>query len=111
MENGDCEVIEDDNNMIGACTRRLDTLLDSTLYDEYGSTLHGLLGLRKSEVNLQFMEHSINDCLSQDERISDISVECEYTDDGILADIGIVYDDNELEFSYNVDGEEELSDA
>lgn len=111
MGEGDCEIIHDDDNMIAACIRRLNTELDSTLYDEYGSNLRGLLGLRKSEVNLQFMEHSINDCLSQDERISDVSVECQYLSKGILASIGIIYEDNELEFTYEINGEEDLSDG
>ena len=114
MTNGDVDLIEDDENMIGACIRRLDTLMDTTLYDEYGSNLHGLLGLKKSEVNLQFLNQTINECLSQDERLSDISVESEYTINGIRADITIVYEDNELSFEYETntnDGEEDLSDG
>ena len=42
MDNGDCELIHDTENMIGACTRRLNTELDTTLYLEYGSTLEGI---------------------------------------------------------------------
>lgn len=100
MDNGDCTVILDDENMVDACVRRLDTRLDSTLYDEYGSDLGDLLGLRKSDVNLQFLSQSIQSCLSQDERLSDISVDCEYSENGILADIKAVYEDNVLEFTY-----------
>lgn len=100
MDNGDCTVVLDDENMVDACIRRLDTRLDSTLYDEYGSDLGDLLGLRKSDVNLQFLSQSIQSCLSQDERLSDISVDCEYTDSGIMADISVLYEDNVLEFTY-----------
>lgn len=100
MDNGDCTVVLDDENMVEACVRRLDTRLDSTLYDEYGSDLGDLLGLRKSDVNLQFLSQSIQSCLSQDERLSDITVDCEYSSDGILADIKAVYEDNVLEFTY-----------
>lgn len=100
MDNGDCAVVLDDENMVEACVRRLDTRLDSTLYDEYGSDLGDLLGLRKSDVNLQFLSQSIHSCLSQDERLSDISVDCEYTDNGIMADISVLYEDNVLEFTY-----------
>lgn len=100
LSNGDIDTIIDDDNMISACIRRLDTRLDSTLYEVYGSDLQSLLGLRKSEVNLQFLEHSINECLSQDERLTDVSVTCEYTGNGITADIGIVYEDNVLDFTY-----------
>ena len=107
ITNGDCGLVYDDTNMIGACIRRLNTLLDTTLYESYGSNLRGLLGLKKSEVNLEFLSQRINDCLSQDIRITDCSVTCEYLPDGICADISIIYEDNELEFEFNytLDGE------
>lgn len=107
MDNGDCEVVMDDENMINSCIRRLDTRLDSTFYDTYGSNLSDLLGLKKSDVNLQFLSQSIHECLSQDERLSSITVECEYSLNGIVADIRILYEDNVLEFTYESDLEEE----
>lgn len=103
IDNGDCEIITDDENMINSCIRRLNTQIDTTLYEVYGSNLRSLLGLRKSEVNLQFLTQSITECLSQDERLSDINVNCEYTTNGIVADITIVYEDNVLEFTYETD--------
>ena len=107
MDNDDCVLISDDDNMIESCIRRLDTVLDSTLYDEYGSNLNALLGLRKTDVNLQFLNQTIVDCLLQDIRISECNVECEYVNtDGILASISIVYEDNELSFDYEL-GENE----
>lgn len=108
MSNGDCEFIADDDNMVQSCIRRLDTVLDTTLYAEYGSTLRGLLGLKKTEVNLQFLNQTINNCLMQDERITECGVECEYLVDGIIADINLVYEDNELSFDYEIstDGDE-----
>lgn len=105
MENNDCELVSDDENMIGACIRRLDTVLDTTLYAEYGSNLKGLLGLRKTEVNLHFLNQTITQCLLQDERITDCSVDCQYKSDGILADIKIQYEDNVLEFNYETGGD------
>ena len=107
MSDGDCVLVEDDENMINACIRRLDTVLDSTLYEEYGSSLQSLLGLRKTEVNLQFLNHTVSDCLLQDTRISECNVECKYKDDGILADISIVYEDNELSFEYETNEDNE----
>ena len=109
MSNGDCETIIDDDNMIQSCIRRLDTRLDSTLYDIYGSDLSDLLGLKKSDVNLQFINQSIMECLSQDERLSNVNVESEYTVDGLSASISIVYEDNVLDFDYETsdsDGED-----
>lgn len=107
ITNGDCRLVYDDENMINACIRRLNTLLDTTLYEVYGSNLRGLLGLKKSEVNLQFLSQRINDCLSQDIRITNSSVTCEYLPDGIRAEIAIIYEDNELdfEFTYEAGGE------
>ena len=106
MDNGDCAVVFDDENMVEACVRRLDTRIDSTLYDEYGSDLGDLLGLKKSDVNLQFLSQSIQSCLSQDERLSDITVNCEYSENGIVADISVLYEDNVLEFTYENDTED-----
>ena len=107
MSNGDCEVITDDENMIMSCIRRLDTRMNTTLYDEYGSKLSNLLGLRKTDVNLEFLNQTVNECLSQDERVSDCSVNTQYTVDGFKSDIKIVYMDNILEFTYDVNGVDE----
>lgn len=104
--NNDCELITDDENMIASSIRRLNTMIDSTLYYTYGSNLKSLLGLRKSEVNLQFLNQTISECLLQDERITQCNVECEYISNGILADINITYEDNELEFNYELSGED-----
>lgn len=106
MINNDCELISDDENMIASSIRRLNTMLESTLYDTYGSNLKGLLGLRKSDVNLQFLNHSIIECLMQDKRITNCKVDCEYTVNGILADINMTYEDNELEFDFELTGDD-----
>lgn len=107
MVNGDCELINDDDNMIEASIRRLNTELDSTLYEEYGSTLSGLRGYRKTDVNLEFLEQTISECLLQDERITECNVECEYTIDGFTAQVTIVYEENELEFTYESSSNED----
>jgi hypothetical protein len=106
MSNGDCDFVSDDDNMIASCIRRLDTVLDSTLYEVYGSNLKSLLGLRKSDVNLQFLNQSIQECLLQDERITECNVVCEYQGMGILADITLTYEDNVLEFNYETSNED-----
>ena len=106
MVNNDCELINDEENIIASSIRRLNTIIDSTLYDTYGSDLQSVLGLRKNEVNLQFLNQSIIECLMQDERITTCNVECEYTNEGIMADITIAYEDNELEFTYELNGDE-----
>lgn len=105
MDNGDCELIHDTENMIGACTRRLNTELDTTLYLEYGSTLEGLFGFKKTDVNLQFINQTVYGCLMQDERILDCDVSSEYTKDGFKTKIYILCEDNELTFDYEYNGE------
>lgn len=107
IDNNDCELIYDDDNMIASSIRRLNTTLDTTLYDEYGSNIHGLLGLRKSEVNLEFLNQSISQCILQDERITECNVESMYTVDGFKTDITIVYEDNTVSFDYQVSMDEE----
>ena len=114
ITDNDCELIEDDENIIASCIRRLDTTIDTTLYDEYGSDLDDLIGLKKTDVNLNFLTQSITECLLQDERISDCNVECEYTLNGFKADIALTYEDNELEFTYEmgdtVDSDDDIGD-
>ena len=100
ISENDCETIHDDDNLIAACIRRLDTVNDTTLYEEYGSDLTGLLGLRKTDVNLEFLNQSVTECLLQDERITNCNVDCEYTLNGLSANISLTYEDNELEFTY-----------
>ena len=90
MDNGDCELIHDTENMIGACTRRLNTELDTTLYLEYGSTL---------------INQTVYGCLMQDDRILDCDVSSEYTKDGFKTKIYILCEDNELTFDYEYNGE------
>lgn len=107
INNNDCELVYDDDNMIASSIRRLNTTLDTTLYDEYGSNIHGLLGLRKSDVNLEFLNQSISQCVLQDERVTDCNVVSEYTGDGFKSDITIVYEDNTVSFDYQVTGDEE----
>jgi hypothetical protein len=108
MINGDCELITEEGNMLGACIRRLDTELDTTLYLDYGSLLEGLLGMKMNDVTLQFLNQTVNECLTQDERITDCSVTSEYVGDKMVAHNTIIYEDNELSFDYevSVDGED-----
>lgn len=108
MINGDCELISEEENMLEACVRRLDTILDTTLYLDYGSLLEGMLGMKRTDTNLQFINQTINESLMQDERITDCSVTSEYNGEKIITHNTIVYEDNELSFDYEVsaDGED-----
>lgn len=102
LTDNDCELITDDENMIASSIRRLNTTIDTTLYDEYGSTLQGLLGLPKNDINLQFLEQTVNETLLQDDRVTDSNVECEYINDSIVANVTLTYEDNMLDFNYIV---------
>ena len=101
---GDLVLVGDDENMIGACKRRLDCYKDSPyIYNDYGSELETLIGLRKSDVSLSLVEQEVVNTLSQDSRINNVSADAEYTRDGIRINVTINYDDdNELSFDYNI---------
>ena len=105
FEKGDILLVSDDENMIGACKRRLDCYKDSPyIYTDYGSELETLLGLRKSDVNLSLVEQEVVNTLNQDTRINNVTAEAEYTSNGIKMDILINYDDdNELNFDYTLE--------
>lgn len=107
IEKGDLKTISDEDNLIEANKRRLGCLLGETyIYDDYGSELDTLLGLRKNEVNLDLVEQEVHNTLLQDGRNSDIQVNAEYTKNGFTIDITIVYNDVEVEFTF--DSEEDM---
>ena len=104
IEKGDLMMVSDDENMIGACKRRLDCYKDSPyIYNDYGSELETLIGLRKSDVSLSLVEQEVVNTLSQDSRINSVSADAEYTENGIKIDITIDYgDSSEASFDYTV---------
>lgn len=102
IEKGDLKVISDEDNLVEANKRRLGCLFGETyIYEDYGSELDTLLGLRKNDVNLNLIEQEVQNTLLQDERNSDIQVNAEYTKNGFKIDISILYNDVELEFTFN----------
>lgn len=104
LSNGDMNTVVDDENMITALTRRLNTYYESSMYDEYGSVLETMLGMRKSEVNLQIICQEIEHCIMQDVRVNTVSVDGEYLPDGMRFSILVNYEDNEeIRFDYEID--------
>ena len=102
ITDNDCEVITDEDNMIASSIRRLNTRLNTTLYDQYGGNFYDLQGLKQTEINLQFLNQSITETLLQDERVTSCNVNCEYTNNTITADIQLTYADYTLEFNYEL---------
>lgn len=111
ITDNDCEVITDEDNMIASSIRRLNTTINTTLYDEYGGNFYNLLGLKQTEINLEFLNQSITETLLQDERITDCKVNCEYTNNTITADIQLTYEDNTLEFNYELGNDTDDDDV
>lgn len=104
----DLVLVSDEDNLVGACKRRLGCLLDSPyIYDGYGSELETLIGLKKSDINLELIEQETVNTLLQDNRISSVSANADYTLDGVRIEINIVYNDgDELSFVYESNNEE-----
>lgn len=100
--NNDLQLVSDDDDMYESCIRRLNCFKGETeIYEEYGSELKTLLGLKKTDVNLTLIEQEVANCLSQDSRIEDIDVEAEFTLDKLIINVKISYSENEeLEFTY-----------
>lgn len=107
IEKGDLKVISDEDNLIEANKRRLGCLFGETyIYDDYGSELDTLLGLRKNDVNLNLIEQEVLNTLLQDGRNQEIQVNAEYTKNGFKIDITVLYNDIEVEFTF--DSEEDM---
>lgn len=104
LSNGDMNTVVDDENMVTALTRRLNTYYESSMYNEYGSVLETMMGMRKSDVNMQIIEQEIQHCIMQDIRVNAVEVVGEYLPDGMRFSITLNYDDNEeIRFDYEID--------
>lgn len=108
LSKNDLVLVSDEDNIIGACERRLGCLLNSPyIYDGYGSELETLIGLKKSDVNLELIEQETVNTLLQDDRINSVVADADYTLDGVSIEISIVYNDSdELSFVYELNNEE-----
>ena len=103
FKDGDLNLISGKQNLIQATRNRLNTALNSldNFYLEYGSILWRFMGWRSEPITLKFMEIEIRNCLNQDPRLTEYTLDLSYTDkDTVLINIFVTYDD-ETEFNMN----------
>lgn len=103
FKEGDLNLISGKQNLIQATRNRLNTALNSldNFYLEYGSILWRFMGWRSEPITLKFMEIEIRNCLNQDPRLTEYTLDLSYTDkDTVLINIFVTYDD-ETEFNMN----------
>ena len=103
FKDGDLQLISNNENLVQATRNRLNTILNSLddYYLEYGSVLYRFMGWRSEPITLKFMKIEIHNCLSQDPRLTDYTLDLSYTDkDTVKINIHVFYDD-ETEFDMN----------
>ena len=103
FKDGDLNLISGKQNLIQATRNRLNNALNSldNFYLEYGSILWRFMGWRSEPITLKFMEIEIRNCLNQDPRLTEYTIDLSYTDkDTVLINIFVTYDD-ETEFNMN----------
>lgn len=103
FKDGDLKLVSDKENLIQATRNRLNNALNSLddFYLEYGSILWRFMGWRSEPITLKFMEIEIRNCLNQDPRLTEYTLDLSYTDkDTVLINIFVTYDD-ETEFNMN----------
>lgn len=86
FKDGDLDLSRYDENLGQAIANRLNTELDEldVLYDGYGSVLSSFLGWRRNDETLRLVKLEIDNCLSNDPRLSDFKTEVSFNDSGAL---------------------------
>ena len=112
--NGDLELVSNFDNIKQAILNRLNTVLGEMdlFYDDYGSALVNMLGLKASEENLEFIRLEIQNCLNSDNRIDD-NFEIEITnEEGKVKVSVLIYfnEDTEINFDFIITGENEVEE-
>ena len=100
---GDLNLISDKENLIQATRNRLNNVLDSLddFYLNYGSILWRFIGWKSNDMTLKFMEIELENCLNQDPRLTDYTLDLSYgASDTVNINIFVVFDD-ETEFDMN----------
>lgn len=106
IENGDLQIVQDENNLIQSIQNRLSCPEGSLdyFYTAYGSKLWSYMGWRKNEETLAFMKNELNETFRQDPRIESYALELEFIEDGNLRmDLDIVYGEEQLEVNLVLD--------
>lgn len=108
-DQGDLELVTNDDNIIQAILNRLNTRLDELdlYYDEYGSLLQNLLGYPSNEETLEFIRIEIETSLQNEPRLTDFEVTVTKQDkDKININLAIWYNGEELEYNLVINGDQ-----
>lgn len=103
FSNGDLILVDNEENLKQVASNRLNTYYGSLnlFYEEYGTFLTQMLGMRRDDVTLEFIRLEVSTRLSQDPRFQDYTVECKYGQKGtVLIDINVYFDD-ETDYTLN----------
>ena len=103
FKDGDLILINDKENLVQAIRNRLNTVLGTLedFYLEYGSILWRFMGWKSKDITLNFMEIEIKNCLNQDPRLTNYTLDLSYENNGSVSiDITVFFDD-ETEFDMN----------
>lgn len=103
FKDGDLQLISNNENLVQATRNRLNNVLGSLddFYIEYGSILWRFIGWKSEDITLKFMQIEIKNCLDQDPRLTDYTLNLSYTDANTVKINILVYYDDETEFEMN----------
>lgn len=103
FKDGDLQLISNNENLVQAIRNRLNNVLGSLddFYTEYGSILWRFIGWKSNDITLKFMKIEIKNCLDQDPRLTDYTLNLSYTDANTVKINILVYYDDETEFDMN----------
>ena len=99
---GDLRLVEFEDNLKQSIKNRLGTELDSLdiFYEDYGSVLFDLLGLKNDTSTLNFVKIEVDNCLSRDPRINSFESEVSYIGDGVIR-LNVTILDGETDIDLN----------
>jgi len=104
FKDGDLNLVKNNKNLVQATRNRLNNVLDSLddFYMEYGSILWRFMGWKSNDITLKFMNIAIQNCLNQDPRLSDYTLDLSYGDKNTVnIDITVYFDDeSEIDMNY-----------
>ena len=104
FKDGDLNLVKNNKNLVQATRNRLNNVLDSLddFYMNYGSILWRFMGWKSNDITLKFMNIAIQNCLNQDPRLSDYTLDLSYGDKNTVnIDITVYFDDeSEIDMNY-----------
>lgn len=84
LDNGDLELVTDEDNIMQSIKNRISCWLNSMdlFYLEYGSIIPSFLGWKRNDETLGFMKIELENTLKQDPRLTNYDLDIGFNDDG-----------------------------